>query len=735
MPSFFHRFLAVIAVLVSTIQLAQAQSRRSGQWCATDANAAALRASFHEPALEAQRAAAEELAARMQANDALAGALNPPASRIVPTVIHVVTPCGTTTITKQQILNKFGVMVQDWQRLNPDTTATRAVFRPYASTIDIEFRLAQLDPQGNPTDGIVRETSSAQSTAAGYDPMKAEVPAWPNCFNIWLVPTIDGGGLGSLILGYGQFPGTGPWTTWGFVMRTDCWTGAFGPNDRTASHEVGHCFNLIHSFTDAGGCGSGNCVGDGDRVCDTPPQASATQSCNRSQNSCATDVGSGSPYTTNVVDQIENYMSYDDCQNMFTRGQKTRVDAALQSISYLQNLVSPANQLLMGVANGQTVPPAGPVAYISTCQLNQVGGRYVACQGRPVTFSDASYNAPIVSRRWTFSNATPATSTAAILTVVFNTPGMQTVTLVATGTGGAISAPITLIVQVLPIGALVAPFQESFETAGIDTIFQSSSSSSSATARKWRLVTSAVVAGLVASDGQAAFQLQNGNITQGTVSTLTSPPFDTRNLASVPRPHVKFDVAYARRNLTSADELRVYLSVDCGRTWQQRYTKSGAALVTNGTQLIANFTPTAAGQWRTDSVALLGQFLNQRGVMVKFEGTSQTNGNNLYIDNLRVNGQLLVGLAADLSSAGIVLAPNPLAEETTLRLTLARPTRVAVRISDVLGRAVLADDEQTLPVGTHESRLGQRLSYSRAGVYVVTITLDGQPYTQKLLVQ
>lgn len=731
MRSIFLRSFPVGVLLALAFQPGYAQ--KGTRWCATDEYTAALQTAFHDPVLEAERAAAEDLSARMQNDDALAQAMRPAGGHIVPTVIHVITPCGATSVSKQQILNGFEVMKRDWMRLNADTGSTRALFRPYASSLDVEFRLARLDPQGNPTDGIERITSSAQSTSGGGDPVKTAAPHWPNYFNIWLVPSINGGSGGGTILGYGQFPGTGPWSTWGFVMRTDSWTGAFGTVDRTASHEVGHCFNLYHSFTDGGGCGT-TCLTSGDRVCDTPPHIRPTYGCSQSQNTCPNDVGPGSPYTANVVDQIENFMSYDNCQNMFTRGQKARVDAAFRSISYLQTLVSPANLLAAGVADGQVVGTPDPIPYVTTCQLTQLGTKLVVCQGQPVTLTDVSYNAPVVSRQWTFSNATPATDTSASPTVTFNAPGRQMVMLTVAGVGGVSSAPLMLDVDVLPVGTRAAPFQESFEAPGIDTVFQSVSSSAVPSVRRWRLVTPTAVPGLVASDGQATYQLQNGNIPAETISSLITPSFDTRGLATTnPQPKIKFDVAYARRSTASADELRVYFSADCGRTWMLRYNKAGTALATTSV-MQPNFAPTSSAQWRTDSISIVGRFINQPSVMIKFEGTSLASGNNLYLDNVRIEGRVL-GLAPDLASVGASLAPNPLTDETALRLALTRPTRVAVHVRDLLGRTVWAEADQSLPAGAHELPLGQRLNRPQAGVYVVTVTLDGQPYTQKLLVR
>ncbi|MBC7446571.1 MAG: T9SS type A sorting domain-containing protein [Hymenobacteraceae bacterium] len=727
--------LAAALLGIGTSTSAQSLSR----WCATDEHTADLARTFHDPKLAAERKTAERLAERLQRDDVFAqafraqqrpaGAVRP----IIPVVVHVITRCGNQSLPQSGIERGLAQLNADWNRTNSDAGQTRAAFLPYASGFNVEFRFAKLDPLGNPFNGIHRVTNLATDAINPGDLVKTAVPAWDGYFNVWIVDEIFSSTPGGIILGYAQFPGTGPWTTWGIVMRYDDWITPLA-NGRTASHEVGHCFNLFHSFTDGGGCG-GPCASTGDMVCDTPPSASPAETCyrTRSRNTCSNDVSSGTVYTTNVDDQDENFMSYNNCQNMFTQGQKARVEATLASFQYIKNLVSQDNALRTGVADGQIVAAPGPVAYLNTCQLSSQGGELIACAGRPIRFTDASYGAPVSSVIWAFTGATTASSTLANPVVIFDMPGLQTVTLTPTGPDGP-SSPLTINIRVLPTGQLVAPVAESFEAGRelTDKLWRRESSSL-ISPRRWQKV--GLTGVNVTTQGDSAVVIANGNVPAGTTNTLFSPPFDTRNLASSdPAPTLLFDIAYARRNTTSNDELRVSFSVDCGRTWTLRRTLTGTALSTTGSQLIPAFVPTALTQWRTESIDLTGAFLNQAGLMIRFESTSAASGNNLYLDNIRLDGRPL-GVANELAAVGVTLSPNPLTIETGLRFSLAQTTRVAVRVADVLGRPVLTDAPRTLAPGAHQLPVAARLRGVAAGVYVVSVELDGRVYSQKLLIQ
>ena len=164
----------------------------------------------------------------------------------------------------------------------------------------------------------------------------------------------------------------------------------------------------------------------------------------------------------------------------------------------------------------------------------------------------------------------------------------------------------------------------------------------------------------VTTDGDTAVMIANGNVTAGTVNTIYSPAYSTQNLAtSTPTPALMFDMAYSRRNSSGADDLKISFSANCGQTWAIRRTISGTNLSTTGTQNIAAFVPQSAAQWRTETVNLIGPYFNQSSMMVRFETTAQSGGNNLYLDNIRLEGRPL-GAAEELAAAGVALAPRHL---------------------------------------------------------------------------
>ena len=117
-------------------------------------------------------------------------------------------------------------------------------------------------------------------------------------------------------------------------------------------------------------------------------------------------------------------------------------------------------------------------------------------------------------------------------------------------------------------------------------------------------------------------------ITSTTPFDLVTLKFDASLL---PSPILKFDYAYAAYSATYVDDLKIYTSTDYGTTWTLALDMPGGTtgILNTGGTTTSYFIPTAA-QWGTRTINLTSA-VNR----VKFTCTSG-NGNNMYIDNVKV---------------------------------------------------------------------------------------------------
>jgi hypothetical protein len=242
----------------------------------------------------------------------------------VPVVFHIIHENGAENISQAQIMDQLRIVNEDFRKKAGTNGASTD---PLATDMEIEFRLAQYDPNGNKHDGINRVFSTLTNNA---DDKVKPLSYWDarKYLNIWVVKSINPNtGKPGTVLGYAQFPWSLNFqtTTDGIVLRSDQ-VGTIGSGQqsqagRTLTHEIGHWLGLYHTFQ--GGCVGGtsiNCAEQGDWVCDTPPVAEPSFGCNIGRNSCSND-------SPNLPDMVKNYMDYSDgtCLNTYTNGQKTRV--------------------------------------------------------------------------------------------------------------------------------------------------------------------------------------------------------------------------------------------------------------------------------------------------------------------------------------------------------------------------------------------------------------------------
>ncbi|MEO0312688.1 MAG: hypothetical protein RIQ89_2345 [Bacteroidota bacterium] len=660
------------------------------------------------PQLRADRDALEARLQQLEsANSQRNGNSTASVVRTIPCVVHIIYDdiCSPVNITKEQVLSQIASLNQDFRRLNADAANTPAVWQAIGADVEIEFKLAQLDPNGNCTDGIVRVQSPLTDEANPRDLVKS-VSYWNSnkYFNIWVVKAIASSGGTGTVLGYAQFPG-GNATTDGVVIRSD-YFGTIGTASnsgnagRVLTHEVGHWLNLRHIWGDD----SGSCSGS-DFVTDTPNSADQIFGCPTFPvlDAC-TPAGNGIMFM--------NYMDYTDgsCQNIFSNGQKTRMTTALTAVR--TNLYSSANLIATGTDGAAAVPCALQADFCPSSTL--------ICAGSAVTFNDETWNGEAVSYLWDFPGGTPATSTDSMPTITYNTAGAFDVTLTVTNSAGT-----TFKLKQNYINVIGPPIF----TPNIDSVdFEVSANfpgdgfvNNYDGGNTWVHTTTAGAGGSTSSIRIVNF---TGN-TAGAIDEYITPGFDISNLLS---PRVRYKVAHAQRNSTTNEELRVYVSRDCGENWTLRKTSIGAALATAPISN-ASFVPNTT-QWRDDNATLIGAFVNAPNVRFKFEHTSAA-GNNVYLDDIRVTGSPQNVEEISKQNVALVAYPNPTNGLLSVTFKMLQQGNASITIEDITGRTVAAIANTELEYGIHLRNFS--FEGKAKGLYFVRLQTDDITVVEKVV--
>ena len=179
---------------------------------------------------------------------------------IIPIVFHILHVNGVENISDAQIIAQVNKMNQDWAKQNSDTTAIVPAFIPLASNVHIQFRLAQIDPNGNCTNGIDR----IYTHKTFFADESSKLNQWPRdkYLNLWVVASIKDAG----VAGYALYPSdvaTFGYPEDGVVLLASVCNGS----SRVLSHEIAHCFSLQHTFGNTNSAGV-TCADD--LVDDTP---------------------------------------------------------------------------------------------------------------------------------------------------------------------------------------------------------------------------------------------------------------------------------------------------------------------------------------------------------------------------------------------------------------------------------------------------------------------------------
>lgn len=330
---------------------------------------------------------------------------SPKAVVTVPVVFHIVlSPTQHQQFPDQRVYEQIQVLNQDYAGQNPHSMG------PFPASLkantELQFCLATIDPNGNPTSGIERRDYSGPpwGTNQGVKSYaQGGLDAWdPNKYlNFWVCD------LGNGLCGYALYPVAPLSNQFGLVNHWEYTgvTGAVAPYHLggTGTHEIGHCFNLKHIWGDQSGCTVD------DDCNDTPLQDVETYG---TPTGVVTD--QCSPTAPGIM--YMNFMDYvdDAAYANFTPDQKTRIQACFAP-------GGPLYQLGQSTACGNSVS--------DTVHANFIGNPLSIPVGGTVNFTDQSTGNP-TSWQWTFTGGTPATSTQQNPTgIQYNAVGLYSVKL------------------------------------------------------------------------------------------------------------------------------------------------------------------------------------------------------------------------------------------------------------------------------------------------------------------
>lgn len=632
----------------------------------------------------------------------------------IPVVFHILHEYGPENITDAQIYRQMEILNEDFMKLNADTAIVIPEFLPVLGNARIQFVLATMDPWGNCTSGINRYFT--HETRIGDDNSKLNF--WPRFryLNIWVVRSMENG-----VAGYAYLPssveGSNFWRD-GIMIRHN-FIGDIGTgsplNSRALTHEVGHYLGLAHPWGPTNNPGLPvNCTTD-DGIDDTPNTIGWT-TCNLQGASCGS------------LDNVQNFMDYSYCSTMFTTGQVNFMRTILNST------ISSRRALWLDYNHNQSIPEGitcPPVADFHA-------PRTTVCRNEAIQFTNHSWRISNPSYSWHFPGGTPEFSTEQNPTVYWTESGWKKIKLTVTGDNGEDTKELDSYLFVShDISDYSGPRVLDFDN---EPSFHYIIENPGNDASEWQVTPQAGINGSKAIFLRNISPYPNPPLYSnefffvdrrgGKRDAFITPSFDLSNTSGV---NVTFSYstatnAFSLANMT--EELSVFVSRDCGKTWQLRRRITGMDLITNGAGF-DDFFPGPNSIWREDGFTLPTSG-SDNNIRLKFEYTASDFSNNIAIDNIRIGGVLSLENQVNTLSESVVY-PNPSASGNDVFVKTGLPSgeRVQISVIDAQGRTI---GEEMIQINSDEAVRLNEISPLTQGIYFVKLQNNALERTHKLVI-
>lgn len=624
---------------------------------------------------------------------------------IIPIVYHVIYQTDASNISDEQIYSSVEALNRDFRLENDDYMNAPEQFANIAADIEIEFRLAKIDPQGNCTKGINRIESAL--TYEGGSDMK-ELSYWPRnkYLNIWVCSEAGGAA------GYTNYPSTvdSPFMAdQDGIVLLHTYTGAIGTSTashaRTLSHECGHWLNLAHVWGSSNNPElDDNCFMD-DNVSDTPLTIGHSGTCNQTLESCGS------------LDNINNYMEYSSCKYMFTEGQRSRMRAAIVSSTAQRNQLWQNSNLINTGVNDDSE---------ELCQADFSSELQNGCLSKEFFFEDESFHG-ILTRIWDFGDGTTYETSdpeESIASHIYSSPGIYDVSLTVSDGVSTISETKTNFISVYDPEYIGEVLLEDFEN-GVDAMIWTISNPDDD--YTWETTDN------TAFTGSTSLRIRNRNINlENAKDYLESSVMDFTGNDAI---YLSYSWAFAlRQGDVTDDRLKVSISYNCGESWILKKLHRGTTdLPTIENPVSGTFTPGFnSDEWETNTITIDNPNQITADFQVKFDFTAR-GGNNIYLDKINIIGSNSVDISEIDLESNFVITPNPASNFVNISFTnITHSSSSKLAMYDVSGRLIALLANNTLLKG---NSVDIDISKFPTGLYFINYSnAEGDKIVEKLII-
>ena len=649
----------------------------------------------------------------------------------VPIVFHILSAAPGNIVSNTRVFYAL-------DKLNEAFRSTGFFNRGTGQDMHIEFCMAAIAPNGDPTNGIDRIVSPLAniSSPEKNNELKKTYNWDPNRYlNIYVVSEISHISSGDTveISSTSTFPADAGLPTDGITIR-----GSFIGISTTPEYsvqlirEIGHYLGLFSTFHE--GCANDDCMLQGDRVCDTRPDHDGVvdEGC-ISQNNCTTDAHDPrtvNPFSADSADMNYLFMDQNDlsCQCAFTSGQRTRARAALcnfRSSLLSSNVCTVPTPYDAGLGQvlepslihcyGRVSPQIELINY-GLAPLTQVEIKYQLDYDSVKTVLWAG-NIPYTGQEIHTLPSIPVSYGFHKLLIYTSSPNLS---LDGQPANDTLKLAFT---RPIPIqSAFLIDFEDGIpEKWAIDN----------PQGETWKRVAK----GCDPQNGnEYCLTLDNQFFYEaGYADAFISPPID---LTQLHQASLSFDIAYGFDPAVSRgiDTLSALISLDCGQSFfpVPLFSRSGSNLATQiiSTDTIDHWVPKRCEDWKTISVDI--DLFSGQEAMIKFIYHKSDNGFPIYLDNIRIDAITTLPVADNLASSHeLQVFPNPSTGDFSVQLPDIGVQTGVIELWNIVGQKVM---EQPFSYSPNAEPLSIHLAKHLNGVFFLKVRSPQGTLVKKVVI-